>query len=325
MSQCPITISELQVGYACYDGHTLSSCNVHTSEESTEHFANDSSEYASESFEDNSCEARDNSSSSNHFANESSDHSDWVAESETHGKTLLPSKLFTQPPQSLDHQTRSSPIEQICSKNCMESCSTFFHNMNDDEKKELLDLFQDSKKSNIKRKLLDHLKSQKALGLDLSNFQFHSHTFCVPAFCHATGISSYLAIKVLRDFALGTNQYEHGSCGVSRASHAHVNFISWMISFADLHGQSDPVKITTVLPAFLNKAELFKIYKTEASLPHVKCSTFYYLMKKCFGVNRSDKSLPNIRISKYSTHSKADHLNKLIDIRGAVTIKKTKK
>lgn len=306
------------ISYASSDVFTQPGCDTDTCVESSEHFANESSEHFANESSEHANESRENatdiapdSSSENHFRNDSSEQSDWLAEPNTDGKTLLPSKIFAQPTQNLNLQPGSFPIEQICSKSCKESCSTYFNNANEDEKKELLDLFQQSKKSDIKRKLLDHLKSQKALGLDVSNFQFHSHTFCVPAFCHVTGISSYLVKKVLRDFKLGTNQYEQSSFGVSRASHAHVNFISWMISFADLHGQSDPVKITTVLPAFLNKAELFKIYKTEASLPHVKCSTFYYLMKKCFGVNRSDKSLPNIRISKYSTHSKASLHNKL--------------
>ena len=88
-----------------------------------------------------------------------------------------------------------------------------------------------------------------------------------------------------------------------------MNFISWMVCYSELHGQSDPEKLTTVLPAFLNKSELFKIYQAEAPQPHVKSSTFYYLFRKEFGFNRSNKLLPNIRISKYSSHSKASHKN----------------
>ena len=169
--------------------------------------------------------------------------------------------------------------------------------------------FQGETKVESKNKLLKHLNTQKMMGIAVSYGRlvtFKSHVYCLPAFCHISGISVYLAVKVLKDFQIGITNYIHGNKAVPRESIAHVNFLSWMICFSDLHGQSDPVKVTTVLPAFLNKAELFKIYEAEAPKPHLKCSTFYFLMKKKFGVNRSDKSLPNIRISKYSTHSKCD-------------------
>ena len=151
-----------------------------------------------------------------------------------------------------------------------------------------------------------HLKNQQMLGLDSEGYAFSSHTFCVPAFCYLTGVSVFLANKALKGFQDGVTNYSHGNESVPRESIAHVNFVSFMICFCEIHGQSDPVKVTTVLPAFLNKSELFKIYQAEAPQPHIKQSTFYYLMKKKFGVNRWDKSLPNIRISKYSSHSKCD-------------------
>ena len=41
----------------------------------------------------------------------------------------------------------------------------------------------------------------------------------------------------------------------------------------------------------------------ETTAPYVSKSTFYNIFKNDFGVNRSDKTLPRLRISKYSTHS----------------------
>ena len=45
------------------------------------------------------------------------------------------------------------------------------------------------------------------------------------------------------------------------------------------------------------------MYQEEMPSPHVSETTFYDLFKTSFGPNRVDKSLPWIRISKYSTHS----------------------
>ena len=43
----------------------------------------------------------------------------------------------------------------------------------------------------------------------------------------------------------------------------------------------------------------------------MKKSSFYKLFKKYFGPKRIDKSLPRIRISKYSTHSRCDECTQL--------------
>ena len=79
-----------------------------------------------------------------------------------------------------------------------------------------------------------------------------------------------------------------------------------MKRFSENFGQDGPTDIVTVLPSYLNKAELYTIYSKEACKPHVKLSTFYKLMKSKFGPRREDKSLPWIRISRVSTHSKCD-------------------
>ena len=98
-------------------------------------------------------------------------------------------------------------------------------------------------------------------GLGVKNFAFKSQIYCINALSSLTGISSYIISKVLKDFHLDIEQYSSGTQGFPRQSSAHVNFICWMLVFVELHGQADPEKITKVLPAFLNKSELFKIYK----------------------------------------------------------------
>ena len=254
-------------------------------EESSEAFAEESSEAFAEESSSNETKSSDPEPENSDFNWEAGDENVFL---NTAVRTPLPSKVFPQS-SSESVQQNSNPIGNICNKYCHENCSQFVSSMSEEVKKEMISRFQGPKKCDVKNKLLEHLKSQKILGLDSSSYIFHSHTFCVSTFSNVTGTSPYLAIKVMRDFKGGYNQYIHGSSAVQRASLANVNFISWMISFSEIHGQSDPVKITTVLPAFLSKAELYKIYLTEASKPLVKSSTFYFLMKKVFGVNRRDK------------------------------------
>ena len=206
-------------------------------------------------------------------------------------------------------------IETICNKACANSCSEFVRSMGPEDKNAIVAQFEDKKKYEIKNILLAHLKSQKLVGLDDSSYIYLAHSFCIPAFSQLTGISNYLVSKVLSDLPLGLNQYTHGSAEVPRRSQARLNFISWMVCYSEIHGQADPEKVTTVLPAFLNKSELFKIYLAEAPEPLLKSSTFYYLVKKEFGVSRPDKTLPNIRFSKYSSHSKDSYQNFFSGIR----------
>ena len=61
-----------------------------------------------------------------------------------------------------------------------------------------------------------------------------------------------------------------------------------------------------VLPSFLTTKDLFDIYEDEAEKPQIKRSTFYSLLKSCFGWNRRDRTLPQIRLSAWSTHSQCD-------------------
>ena len=178
--------------------------------------------------------------------------------------------------------------------------------MSREEKITAKNKFKGNTKTVTKNKLMSHIKAQETLGLKVDRFQVGEQIFCNSSFSSLTGISIYLIKKVLTDASLGVETYVHGQvCGI-RDSLKHVQFVGWMLAFVELYGQADPVNVTTVLPAFLSKGELFKIYLKEAPIPHLKKSSFYFLFKKKFGFQRADKSLPNIRISKFSTHSRCD-------------------
>ena len=53
----------------------------------------------------------------------------------------------------------------------------------------------------------------------------------------------------------------------------------------------------------MNKGVLFKIYQDETPSPHLSQSSFYANCKIYFGPYRRDRSLPFVKISKYSSHS----------------------
>ena len=83
-----------------------------------------------------------------------------------------------------------------------------------------------------------------------------------------------------------------------------TNFIVWMKFFTALFGQQAPDESVTVLPSFLKVKDLYQIYQSEAERPHIRQSSFYNHFHTYFGKNRRDKTLPCVRISAYSTHSK---------------------
>ena len=61
-----------------------------------------------------------------------------------------------------------------------------------------------------------------------------------------------------------------------------------------------------VLPKIWSKTTIHKIYQEESPDPKVNKKYFFTLFRKTVGARRIDKSLPHIRISKYSTHSKCN-------------------
>ena len=192
---------------------------------------------------------------------------------------------------------------QICSTACDENCSQAITTLDECDLNVLKDKFKYKSKLESKRRLLDHLKQQKENGFTDKLFMYKGIKFCVKAFSNLTNKRENLLKIVLKDRRNGVEQYVHGNDCNPRESVACVKFISWTKCFVELWGQHSPDENVTVLPSFLTKAELFKMYSEETTPPLVKSSTFYSLFKSKFGNKRQDKSLPWVRISKYSTHS----------------------
>ena len=198
----------------------------------------------------------------------------------------------------LTPKVRSSKCSPKCKKGCSEQIKGL-----DQDAFEALKNVKGNTFSKSKNNLLLHLRSQSNFGLETNGYVFKGHTFCTQAFSHLVQISEYILKKILRDFKNDSRQYIHGNSSNSRESTAAMKFIIWMKTFSQLYGQSAPDECTTVLPSWLTKASLFKIYLKESTAPFVKISSFYKLFKDKFGHARADRSLPHVRISQYSTHS----------------------
>ena len=190
-----------------------------------------------------------------------------------------------------------------CSPKCKNTCSEKINVLDKDDLESLKSAVKGDTFAITKNKLLSHLRSQSNFGLETTEYMFKGHTFCTQSFSHLVHISEYILKKILRDFKHDARQYIHGNSSSSRESTAAVKFTIWMKLFSQLYGQAAPDECTTVLPSWLTKASLFKIYLKESTAPFVKRSSFYKLFKQKFGHARVDRTLPHVRISKYSTHS----------------------
>ena len=190
-----------------------------------------------------------------------------------------------------------------CADKCNKKCEDIILSLSEKESSCLKRSFEGHTVVETKNNLLKHLISQSRLGVSEQGYFLKGHLFCTKSFSNYTKISEYILKKVLNDFQHGALQYVHGNDSNPRESVASVKFTSWMLVFSELYGQSAPDELTTVLPSWLSKATLFKIYLEESTAPFVKKSSFYQLFEAKFGYMRNDKSLPHIRISKYSTHS----------------------
>ena len=201
-----------------------------------------------------------------------------------------------------------SKLKSGCSGSCKQNCKITFEQWTEDDKNELKQIFQNMKKIEKKNFLLEHLKKQKAMGFSLSGFLFKRHFFCFKAFEKISGISEYLISLSVEAASQDLVKFEHSSQGVEKLSTATIGFIVWMKSFALQFGQYSPDELVIVLPGHLRMVDLLRFYEEDSFVqqPRVRESSFYKLFKEKFSHTRTDKLLPWIRISKYSTHSKCD-------------------
>ena len=171
---------------------------------------------------------------------------------------------------------------------------------------EALDKITQMRKLDIKNELLGHLRGQQRMDLSTSRLFFGGDYMCDKYFSEISGVSLYIIGQVKEDYAAGRTRYEHGNAGSFQSSTATTGFQCWMKSFAELYGQSAPDEEVFILPSFLTMKDLFEIYENEVEEPRIQISTFYSLFKKHFAANRDDRTLPQIRLSAWSSHSKCD-------------------
>ena len=192
-----------------------------------------------------------------------------------------------------------------CSRLCSYDCSQVLKTWTPDAIRKMGSKFQGGKGSQeTKRKLLRHLRSQFNIGVPTDTYTVHDQSFCLKFFSGLTNISEFKLNSVLKDFWNGITQYSHGNKGkIKQLSLATTTFICWLKQFSESYGQFSPETNTTILSYWLNKQFLFQLYLKGTCGPHLSQSAFYENFKIHFSYNRSNKTLPNVIISKYSSHS----------------------
>ena len=117
---------------------------------------------------------------------------------------------------------------------------------------------------------------------------------------------NYIVGESCKAFEKGQTTFTHNSELGMRETEATIGFLIWMKNHALNYGNQAPDEETLIIPACYMKKDLLEQYQEEAPAPHVSRATFYRLFESRFGAYRSDKTMPHIRISTYSSHSKCD-------------------
>lgn len=211
---------------------------------------------------------------------------------------------FFGPPKTRTVELLPKPTSD-CAKYCRKNC--FELKLTENEKVLLMKSYKHEKVSDTKQALLNHFSSQKLAGSPESRISFKGHSLCHKYFCKITGISPYLVKSVIKLVDDGVTVVKHGNTGSKKVKLATVNFISWILVFTENFGQKSPTdEKEIIIPKFLYKSELYKLYKTEVRRPVLSQSSFYEQFREQFGPFRKDKNLPQVTISNYSTHSICD-------------------
>ena len=160
-----------------------------------------------------------------------------------------------------------------------------------------------------KNRILIYLRAQSdVINCYCPGIMYKGHTFCNRAFSSLTGISSYILGKVIEANARGVEKFHHGNSDTPKNSPNKTNAISWFKTFCDLYCQSSPDNVMLVCPSFLTVTTLYQMYQQETPIKsaQIAYSTFCDMIKKDFGPRRRSNSLPWVRFSKHSSHSRCD-------------------
>ena len=203
------------------------------------------------------------------------------------------------------HGTRKRYL--LCEKNFIECCSEgCLGSASDQTKWKVKCLLNNKSKQEIKTLLLNQLKYQKIIGMTTVGFIINSHYFCKKSFSELTKLSIYLINTIFNAYNIGQTYFVHGNTIGFRENVATTGFICWMKRFSHIAGNYSPDEQIIVLSASYALSDIYELYKQEICGPATAKSTFYRLFHSKFGHNRIDKSLPCLRLSKYSSHSRCD-------------------
>ena len=190
-------------------------------------------------------------------------------------------------------------------KCCKESCSEGVDEMIK-VSHEIREEFVCESKLATRNKLLLHLIGQRKVGLVSDKFNWKGNFYCVKAFSELSGISIYSIQKVLASHSEGIKLFVHGNSEYCKFSEKTLRFKVWMRSFLERNSQSAPDSQVQVLAHWVTKKALYEMYRRETNEPHLALTTFCAYIKIHFGPNRQDKAEPQLRFSKYSSHSVCD-------------------
>ena len=197
------------------------------------------------------------------------------------------------------HKSNIASVTKCCSNMCCQQ----------DLSKQVLTIMDEIMKKSGKEKkqfLLDHLIKQEEFDISTVGFQLFGKFFCRKSFSLVSGVSEYIVKEASKAFESGQVTFVHGNELGMRETEAGLGFIIWMKRHAALYGNQAPDEDTLILSSCYSLTDLFLQYKLEACGPQIQKSTFYRSFKRQFGPYRVNKSLPHIRISSYSKHSKCD-------------------
>ena len=218
--------------------------------------------------------------------------------SETHPVVHYKRNYQTKPPLEASLKKYS-----MCS--CENNCFQRINQMSVSEKGSIKAAFVKDRILDTKNNLLVHLNGQRqVLGYSHGSIAYKGFSYCVPAFCSLTGISNHIVRTVLDCHFRTLSTISHGNAVMPRFHSKKNVAICWFKSFCDVWTQNSPVENVVILPSFLTPTILYEIYKEENNSSEcIAYSTFCKMIHDDFGPQRKDRSLPCVRLSKYSTHS----------------------
>ena len=196
-----------------------------------------------------------------------------------------------------------------CYRSCENLCMFKIKCFSDDDFAKLTSV---KKSSNLETKsnLLRYLQAQDfILAENMNGFVFGGHQFCLKAFSKLTNVSIFLLKQVIDAYNRGVEfSFFRQKDSFPKLLPKTVNFIAWFHDFSKCFGQYAPDSQLITLPSFLTKRDIWKLYCEECQDSSLKISYAGAVKQivKRFGVRRSDRNLPRVRFSRYSTHSVCD-------------------